>query len=245
MRLQVTGAAPVLGADSRFVRGDAAAYTVLRSVGLHRLFVYGRAQAQEGTTLAQDVLGLSRHDDVQVELPGQVPLTFGDAERVRGYRTYALGDRLLFGTAEYRVPLLSSLRTRILGKTVLPHIAASTDPRSAAAIVAQSSFEKAEITCFAILPMVRIRPTPRVSISLPQTLGRDGSLRSQGLSRCRVRVPRTQLPLQIAPRFDRLSGRGGDGRRSRLAGVAQLPRRQGCGNPDRHGRRAGGAGLRA
>lgn len=114
-RVQVKAAAPILGADSRFVRGDVAAYGILRSVGLHRLFAYGRMQAQTGTSFAQDFIGFTRHDHLQLALPDLGILSFGDTERVRGYRTYAIGDRMLFGSLEYRMPLVSSLQTRLLG----------------------------------------------------------------------------------------------------------------------------------
>jgi outer membrane protein assembly factor BamA len=50
-------------------------------------------------------------------------VTLGDTERVRGYRRYALGNRLLFGTLEYRIPLISSLRTNLLGVVSLGSVA--------------------------------------------------------------------------------------------------------------------------
>ncbi|ARA93583.1 hypothetical protein AWN76_010715 [Rhodothermaceae bacterium RA] len=115
VRLRATGAARVLGADRAYLRGDLAAYVVLPAVGRTRLFLYGRAQAQHGTSLPQDYLGLSRYDDVRIVLPGLPPVELGDAERVRGTRRYAVGDRVLFGSAEYRLPLLPDLRTRLLG----------------------------------------------------------------------------------------------------------------------------------
>lgn len=114
-RLQLTAAGRVLGADSEYLRADLAGYSVLQSIGLHRIYLYGRGQMQLGESFAQDFVGLSRHDAVQIYLPNQLPLFLGDTERVRGYRSYALGNRMLFGSAEYRVPLLSSLQTRLLG----------------------------------------------------------------------------------------------------------------------------------
>ena len=124
-RLQVTGAAGLLGSDSEFIRGDLSAFGVFAGPGLHRIYVYGRAQAQEGESFPQDFVGLNRHDGLQVELPVPVPFTFGETERVRGFRQYALGDRLLFGTLEYRVPLLPSLQTRVLGIISLGGLAAA------------------------------------------------------------------------------------------------------------------------
>ncbi len=125
IRLQVTAAARVIGTDSEFVRGDVSAFGVFAGPGLHRLFAYSRLQFQEGESFPQDFVGLSRHDDVRVDVPAPLPITFGETERVRGYRRYALGNRLLFGSVEYRVPVLSSLRTRLLGVVSLGSLAAA------------------------------------------------------------------------------------------------------------------------
>ena len=116
-RVRLTGAARVLGTDSEFLRADLRAYNVLRVPLLprHRLYVYGRVQAQIGSPRAQDYIGLNRVDGLQYDLPRFVPLAFSGADRVRGYRKFALGDRVLFSTVEYRVPLMEDLQTRILG----------------------------------------------------------------------------------------------------------------------------------
>ena len=115
LRLRVKAAAPVLGADTRFVRGDLKAFAVLPALGLHRLYLYGRLQAQAGDPLPQDYIGFPRLDEIQVDLPSFLPLTVGDTDRVRGYRRFAVGDRVLFGTAEYRLLLVPDLQTRVLG----------------------------------------------------------------------------------------------------------------------------------
>ena len=115
-RLRVTGAARVFGSDSEFLRADLRAYNVFRvPIANHRIYVYGRVQAQTGRPRAQDYIGFSRRDGLQFELPGFVPLSFSGADRVRGYRRFAIGDRVLFGTVEYRMPLVEDLQTRILG----------------------------------------------------------------------------------------------------------------------------------
>lgn len=115
VRAEIRGAAPVLGADSRFVRGDLSGFGILKTFGLQRLYLYGRAQVQEGSAFAQDYVGLSRYDDIQIGIPGFLPFQLGDTERVRGYRSYALGDRMLFGSVEYRVPLVPDLQTNLFG----------------------------------------------------------------------------------------------------------------------------------
>ncbi len=116
LRLQGTAAAEVLGGDSSFLRGDLMGYRILPSLGDQRLFLYGRVQAQTGSPFPQDYLGFSRYDSIELPAPtAGTPLTLGDADRVRGYRSYTLGTRLGFGTAEYRIPLVPSLNTELLG----------------------------------------------------------------------------------------------------------------------------------
>lgn len=118
VRVAVLGAANVLGGDSEFVRGDLAAFRVLPALGTQRLFVYARAQAQEGEVLPQNQLGFSKRDGLRIGLGVEaigIPFVFGDTERVRGYTSTVLGDRLLFGSAEYRILLTPSLETEILG----------------------------------------------------------------------------------------------------------------------------------
>ncbi|NND72491.1 MAG: hypothetical protein HKN43_13025 [Rhodothermales bacterium] len=101
--------------DKPFVIGDIAAYKILRAPGMSRFMLYGRIQAQEGTALAQNYMGLSRYDELRISSPNLFEITFSDVERVRGYRSFVVGNRLAFATAEYRVPVAPSLQTRILG----------------------------------------------------------------------------------------------------------------------------------
>ncbi len=109
------GAARLLGADTEFLRGDLMAFALVPTLGRQRLYVYGRAQAQTGRPLPQDYIGFRRTDGVQIDLPDIVPISFSDTDRVRGYRRFVVGNRVLFGSAEYRVPLLPDLQTRLLG----------------------------------------------------------------------------------------------------------------------------------
>ena len=136
LRLAATGG---LGLDrpTRFVRGDVAAYAILPALGLQRLFVYGRAQAQTGRVLPQDYLGLSRHDALQLAIPAVLPLRLDRNERVRGYRRYAVGQSVLFGSAEYRVPIAADLNTSLFG--VVRHGAASVALFADAAVVGQDA----------------------------------------------------------------------------------------------------------
>lgn len=123
-RLRTTVGVPGLGAGSAFVRPDLVAYWTSPGLGGPRLFVRGRATAQFGTPqLPQDYVGLSRYDDVDVQLPFVGALTLDDAERVRGYRRYAVGTRALFGSAELRSPVVFDLNTTVLGLVRLGAVA--------------------------------------------------------------------------------------------------------------------------
>ena len=115
LRARVTAGVPALGGDT-FLRPDVLGYHV-QPVGLGqtRLYLKGRATALVGETLAQDYVGLARYDDIDLQVPLVGALTLGDAERVRGYRSYAVGTRALFGSAELRMPILFDLQTTVLG----------------------------------------------------------------------------------------------------------------------------------
>jgi Tol biopolymer transport system component len=122
LRARVTLGAPVLGSHNEFVRPDLAAYTVLPVFGFGQLFLYGRATAVFGEPFAQDFVGLARYDDFDLQVPFVGPLTLDDAERVRGYRRYAVGDRALFGTVEWRLPAVLDLDTKLLGLVELDRL---------------------------------------------------------------------------------------------------------------------------
>ncbi|PAP74970.1 PD40 domain-containing protein [Rubrivirga marina] len=124
LRARVTAGIPALGGDT-FVRPDVLGYWVSPSLGFGRLFVQGRATAIFGETLAQDYVGLARYDDVDLQAPFVGAVTLDDAERVRGYRRYAVGTRALFGSAEYRLPIVADLNTTLLGLVKLGPVSPS------------------------------------------------------------------------------------------------------------------------
>lgn len=116
VRAMVTGAEKILGSEVQFATADVSTYTVLPSLGLQRFYLYGRYQQQWGTPLPQNFIGFSRLDNINLNLPGEVPISlFNEAERVRGYREFVAGNRVAFGSLEYRMPFLPSLNTSILG----------------------------------------------------------------------------------------------------------------------------------
>ena len=116
LSISATGAENILGSDVRFLTTDLNAYTILPAIGMHRIFAQVRLQAQWGEPLPQDFIGFSRYDNINLNLPAEVPLLlFNEAERVRGYRSFVAGRQVAFGSLEYRMPFLPSLDTRILG----------------------------------------------------------------------------------------------------------------------------------
>ena len=122
VRARLTAGLPALGGDA-FLRPDVVGYSVLPALGRSRLFLKARATAVVGDQLAQDYVGLARFDDVDVQLPLFGALTLDDAERVRGYRSYAVGTRALFGSVELRSPVLFDLSTTLLGLVRLGGVA--------------------------------------------------------------------------------------------------------------------------
>ncbi|REL39228.1 hypothetical protein DYD21_04540 [Rhodohalobacter sp. SW132] len=115
-RASLTGAEQILGSDVKFLTAELNAYTIRPAIGLHRIYLHGRFQAQWGDPLAQDFIGFSRYDNINLNLPTEVPFTlFNEADRVRGYRSFVAGKQVAFGSVEYRMPFLPSLNTQILG----------------------------------------------------------------------------------------------------------------------------------
>lgn len=116
IRASLLGARKMLGSDVRYLEADLNTYAVLPSIAAQRLYLQARYQQQWGTPLPQNKVGLTRYDNITITLPDQVFIRFfNDAERVRGYRQHVTGKRVLFGSAEYRMPFIPSLQTEILG----------------------------------------------------------------------------------------------------------------------------------
>ncbi|MEX0662707.1 MAG: hypothetical protein WEA58_07710 [Balneolaceae bacterium] len=116
IRIAVRGSDKILASDVRFLTAELNTYTVLPSIGLHRIFAQFRAQSQWGEPFPQDYIGFSRYDNISLSLPDEVPQNFlGDADRVRGYRSFITGSQVAFGSLEYRIPFIPSLQTTILG----------------------------------------------------------------------------------------------------------------------------------
>ena len=113
---RVSVASKMMGGETEYIRPDLTTYLILPGLGDQRIYLYGRAVAQWGDAFSQDYIGLSRYDDIQFggAMAG-LDFLYTDTERVRGYRDYVTGKRLLFGTLEYRIPFLDDLNTKVLG----------------------------------------------------------------------------------------------------------------------------------
>ncbi|MEQ8525539.1 BamA/TamA family outer membrane protein [Gracilimonas sp.] len=116
LKLSLTGSEKILGSDTRTLTSDIHGYTIQPFFGLNRFFLQGRLQSQWGNNLPQNYIGFSKYDNISIHLPDNIPLQFfGDNERVRGYREFVTGKHVAFGSLEYRIPLIQSLQTQILG----------------------------------------------------------------------------------------------------------------------------------
>ncbi|MEX2396757.1 MAG: hypothetical protein WD491_07020, partial [Balneolales bacterium] len=72
-----------------------------------------------GDPFPQTYIGFSEQDYITVPFEDPLGLfSLPNAERVRGYNNYQMGNQLLFGTLEYRVPFIN-LRTLLLGTAIL------------------------------------------------------------------------------------------------------------------------------
>ncbi|MDR9419058.1 hypothetical protein [Gracilimonas sp.] len=116
LKLELTGSEKIAGSERAYLETDLSAYTILPFIGMNRLYIGTRFQAQWGNPLPQNYIGFSRYDNVSLNILDEIPLQFfGDNERVRGFRDFVAGDKSLFVSAEYRIPFLPSLNTEILG----------------------------------------------------------------------------------------------------------------------------------
>lgn len=116
LRLSVKASEKILGSDTRTLTTDIHGYTVQPFFGLNRIFLEGRFQSQWGDNLPQNYIGFSRYDNVDISLPNDIPLQFfGDNERIRGYRAFVTGKQVAFGSVEYRIPFIPSLKTQVFG----------------------------------------------------------------------------------------------------------------------------------
>ena len=79
-----------------------------------------KGQAMNGRPAAQDSLGLTR--DPNIYLPTGILdagiFAFVESNNPRGWNGVRLGNRLVFGTAEFRIPLIPQLPVNILGLTL-------------------------------------------------------------------------------------------------------------------------------
>ena len=118
-KLLFSGAEKIAGSDVDYATLDASAFKILPSIGNQRVYLYGRFQAQFGNPVPQDFIGLSRFEKIEVDLPDEISfIQSNQLDRVRGYREFVAGNRVVFGSVEYRIPFLPSLQTRILDSIV-------------------------------------------------------------------------------------------------------------------------------
>ena len=116
LKLMVTGSEKILGSETAFLIPDMSAYKILPGLGLQRLYLYGRFQAQFGDPLPQDFIGFSRYSNIELPLSNNfLSVPYSKAERVRGYKSFVAGKQVAFGSVEYRMPFTPSLQTSILG----------------------------------------------------------------------------------------------------------------------------------
>ena len=115
-QLKIAGAPSSFGNSTGYLRPEVSMYNIFPGPGYSRLYLHLKGRAQFGKSFAQDFLYLSKYDFINIEPPGG-PIIYiaGQSNRVRGHKTYSFGNRILFGSAEYRIPLTRTLNTQLLG----------------------------------------------------------------------------------------------------------------------------------
>ena len=116
LRFSVTAADDILGSDVQYTRLSLDGYAVLPAFGSHRIYVYANGVMDIGQPVGKDYLGFSDGGDYQLPGPSFTPSINPGVERfVRGYSSSLLGNRFLFGSAEYRIPFQFDTKKKLLG----------------------------------------------------------------------------------------------------------------------------------
>lgn len=119
VRFSITAADRLLGSQVRYARFSLDGYTVLPGFNEQRIFLYGHAALDRGEPTGRDYLSFSDDGDYQMPEENFMGSVNPGIDRfVRGYQTVLPGDRFLFGTLEYRIPLQFETNRWLLG--ILP-----------------------------------------------------------------------------------------------------------------------------
>jgi WD40 repeat protein len=110
VKLRLKSANTLLG-EQRFDKGTLDAFWLRNLLAQHVLYAYARLQTVSGDLLPQDFVGFDKYDQPDFGYG----LVFSDRLRLRGIREYQFGDRLLFGSLEYRIPFVRDLGWIVAG----------------------------------------------------------------------------------------------------------------------------------
>ena len=91
-------------------------YDVRQIWGETTFYTSFRMQFQFNDPLPFEAVQLARYDNFSLPIFEGMPIAIWNIQdRVRGFRTFILADQVFFNTLEYRIPLLPTLATKILG----------------------------------------------------------------------------------------------------------------------------------
>ena len=77
----------------------------LKKIGGSILYFRLKTMASNGTLPAQKYIGLTDHQPLYLNGLGDLSTVFPENHNPRGWSGYRLGDRLFFGSIEYRMPI--------------------------------------------------------------------------------------------------------------------------------------------
>jgi hypothetical protein len=116
VRLLIAASRPILGSQTSHARFNLEGYTILPGFGDQRLFLYGNGVVDAGDPAGRDFLSFSDNGDYQLPGPNFLgSVNPGISRFVRGYDSNLVGDRFLFGRAEYRIPFQFNTTEKVLG----------------------------------------------------------------------------------------------------------------------------------
>src|SRR5699024_2772374 len=104
VRLSATGSDDILGSKVEYLLLNLEGYTMVPTVGKHRIFLYANGVIDIGETAGRDYLNFADNADLKLPEPNFMGSIDPGIDRfIRGYTHTILGEEFLFGSIEYRI----------------------------------------------------------------------------------------------------------------------------------------------
>ncbi len=123
-RFSVTASGPFLNSQTQYARFYTEAFTLIPTVGKHRVYLYSAGALDINDSIGADYLYFSAEGDYELPEPKLLG-SIGSAVEgyIRGYDTPIVGEKFAMGTVEYRIPLTLDTETLLFGVLPYPKLA--------------------------------------------------------------------------------------------------------------------------